>query len=244
MSEQTPKNRKAEEHFDQTQWSMVLAAADRLSPDAKDALAQLCRIYWPPIYAFIRRHGHSAHEAQDLTQDFFLHLLEKDGLRNVAPELGRFRSFLMASATNFLTNQWHREQAERRGGQFKLVSFEEFAAKEAQQLIGQSTPETTFDRLWALTILERAGDRLKREYAGAGKGALYEQLYRHLTIEPPSGATADAAKLLQMSEGALRVALHRLRRRFGELLRQEIAQTVSSPTEVEEELRALFAATG
>jgi len=232
--------------FDQTQWSMVLAAADRLSPNAKEALAQLCRTYWPPLYGFIRRRGHPAHEAQDLTQDFFVHLLEKEGLKNIAPELGKFRSFLLTSVTNFLTNEWNSQRAEKRGGQFKLVSLEEFAAQEphSQHLADQTTPEAAFDRQWAFTILERVGDRLKREYAGAGKVAVFEHLYRYLSCEPPSAATAESAKLLQMTDGALRVALYRLRRRFGELLRSEIGQTVSTPAELEEEIRALFAAIG
>ena len=230
-------------YFATTQWSMVLAVGQAGTADARRALAELCETYWPPLYAYLRRTGCSREEAEDTVQGFFALLLERDDLRDVHPERGRFRSFLLASLKHLLSNERDRARAAKRGGGRKIVSFDVEAGESrfAREPADRRTPESLFDRAWALTVLERVSRRLEAEQAAGGKGDRYAVLASHL----PGGATenyAAAADRLGRTENAVKVAVHRLRQRFGELLREEIAQTVSGPEEVDDEVKALFAA--
>jgi len=237
-----PRSRAAV--FDTTHWSQVITAGQTGMSNAAAALEELCRKYWPPIYAFVRRRGSDPHEAEDLTQAFFVHLLEHEGIKKAERAKGKFRTFLLASLTNFLNNEWDKSQTLKRGGQRQIVSLDEEAAEERyrSERVDLLTPERIFERRWAQTLVERALTQLKGEYDSREKGALFATLEPGLTGETPAGVCAEWAAVLGMGEGAVRVALHRMRRRFGELLRGEIAKTVVSPAEVEEEIRLLFAA--
>jgi len=211
---------------------------------AGDALAQLCRTYWYPLYAFVRRRGYPAHDAQDLTQDFFARLLEKTSLKSVDRAKGQFRSFLLASLKHFLDNEWDQARTQKRGGQCEFFPWDEFTGEKRyyQEPCHEMTADKIFDRRWALTVLEKVLDGLRGEYAAAGKGALFEAFEVFLSGEPAPMSYADLGDKLGMSEGAVRVAVHRLRRRYGELLRLEIAHTVASSKEIDEEIRHLIAA--
>jgi RNA polymerase sigma-70 factor (ECF subfamily) len=230
--------------FSTTHWSVVMSAGSDDSGRATVALERLCQAYWFPIYAFTRRRGSDAHEAEDLTQSFFAFLLEKEALRKVDRCKGRFRTFLLAALTNFLANEWDKRRALKRGGEHQFVSFDDAAAEACylKEATDSLTPEKLFERRWAVTLMGQVFARLKQEYAAGNKAALFEKLEPALTGEVGSGAFAQWAGELGMSEGAVKVALHRLRRRFGEALRSEIAHTVSSPDEIEDEIRQLFAA--
>lgn len=229
--------------FSTTHWSVVAAAGSDLA-GAAGALEQLCGKYWYPIYAFIRRRGSDHHQAEDLTQAFFAHLLEKETLRKADRNKGKFRTFLLAALTNFLANEWDKRQALKRGGQRQILSLNETVAEELyrQDAVETVTPETLFERRWALALLEQALARLKQEYAEAGKAELFANLEPGLSGAPGPGWYAECAGRLGMTQNAVRVALHRLRRRFGESLREEIAPTVGGAAEVEDEILHLFAA--
>jgi RNA polymerase sigma-70 factor (ECF subfamily) len=232
--------------FQDTHWSVVLAAGRADSPRAAAALETLCRVYWPPLYAFIRRRGHSPEEAQDLTQEFFARLLKRNDLATTSPEKGRFRSFLLAVLKNFLINEWHRQQCQRRGGGQVTISLdaESVEARYAIELVETATPESVFERHWAFTVLAQTMKRLREEYANAGKSDLFELLKETLSGQKRTTPRAELAARCGISVGAVDVAVHRLRRRYGELLREEIAHTVSQPGEVEEEIRHLKAVLG
>ena len=232
------------EVFSTTQWTMVLAAGQDDDPSAIPALEQLCRKYWFPIYAFIRRRGSNPHEAEDLTQGFFAFVLEKEAFKKVDREKGRFRSFLLAALTNFLANEWDKRRTLKRGGEYRMINWDEAMAEACycQEPVDSVTPEKLFERRWASALVEQVLNHLKREYAAAGKEVLFGKLESALTGELAGGTSAAWAAELGMTEGAVRVALHRLRRRFGELLRKEIAATVTGDGEVDEEIRHLFAA--
>jgi len=223
---------------------MVLSAGQNDLGRATVALERLCTRYWYPIYAFIRRRGSDHHGAEDLTQAFFTHLFEKETLKKVDRQKGKFRSFLLATATHFLTNDWDKRNTHKRGGQHQIISLDGMAAEEryAQEPVEAQTPEHLFERRWAFTLMNQALFRLKDEYSLAGKAELFARLEPGLTGEVGLGLYVDWAVGLKMTEGAVRVALHRLRRRFGELLRSEIAHTVATPEQVDEELRHLLAA--
>ncbi len=231
-------------HFATTRWSVVLAAGDENTPGAREALARLCDIYWYPLYAFVRRWGHTADDAQDLTQEFFTRLLEKHYLGDVRPERGRFRSFLLASLKHFLLNERDRVLAQKRGGGQRPVPLEGETAegRYLREPCEPSTPETIFERRWALTLLDRVLARLQDEYAASGRERLFEALRGTLTGETDAPRYAQLAARLEMTEGAVKVAVHRLRRRFGALLREEIADTVAEPGEIDDEIRYLFKA--
>lgn len=235
--------------FATTRWTMVLGAASGSDTTrAGLALEELCRTYWRPIYGFVRRQGHSAHDAQDLTQEFFRRLLAGGSLGGVDPARGRFRSFLLASLKHFLANEWDKVRTLKRGGGVSLVPLE------AADLAGDTdaeggpaagtgvTPERTFDRQWALALLDRVLARLREEHVAAGKTAFFEHLRPTLTADRTVLPYAVLGTQLGLSEGAVKVAVHRLRQRYRELLREEIADTVGSRSQVEEELRDLFAA--
>jgi RNA polymerase sigma-70 factor (ECF subfamily) len=228
--------------FATTRWSLVLAAG---TPGSADALAALSTTYWYPIYAFIRRSGCSAHDAEDLTQQFFARLLEKNFLAGADRAKGRFRSYLLGALKHFLANQRDRAAALKRGGGQMMAPLEGRSAEERyrHEPADELTPEKLFERRWALTVLEQALTRLRDEHAAAGKLDLFDRLKPALTGELPGGF-AELAAELGMTEGAVKAAVHRLRKRYREAMRAEIAQTVAREEEVEDEIRALFAALG
>ena len=222
----------------------MITAGQMESSVAARALEQLCRIYWYPLYAYVRRQGRDSHEAQDLTQEFFARLLAAKSLQFVDRSKGKFRSFLLASMNHFLAKEWNRAHRQKRGGGQVILSLDDDTA-EQQYLREPADPMTAdrlFDRRWALTVLEQAMARLKNEFTTGGKAELFEQLKASISGEPTAATYAEVAANCQMSEGAVKVAAHRLRKRYGELLREEIAQTVSRPEEVEDEIRLLVAA--
>jgi len=218
----------------------VLAAAS--SPaDASDALARLCETYWHPVYAFIRRNGHDPDKAQDLTQEFFARLIEKNYLEDVDRRRGRFRSFLLTSVKHFLANQWDRDQALKRGGGRPAVSFDAVEAEEwyIPAVRGDVTPETLFERRWAVSLLERVMMRLRSEYASAGKQEQFASMEMFLEPDSNDARYEEVAARMGISAGALRMAVLRMRRRYRSLLREEIADTVAAPDEIDEEIKFL-----
>ena len=243
-SEATSPPSSTAPNFALTRWSIVLAAANSDSVNAREALENLCRAYWPPLYAFVRRQGYSPADAQDLTQEFFARLLAKNYLEAVDPGKGRFRSFLLASMKHFLANEWDKAKAAKRGGGAVLVPISTDAAETACGVdpADQSTPEKLYERQWAVTLLEHVLTRLRAEYVRNGKTELFEPLKATLAGERTSLPYAQIAARLGMSEVAVKVTVHRLRQRYRELLREEIAQTVSTLDQVEDEIRALFSA--
>jgi RNA polymerase sigma factor (sigma-70 family) len=232
-------------NFTPTHWSVVLAAAaTNNSTLAHDALERLCRNYWLPIYAFIRRQGHNPHDAQDLTQEFFARLLEKNYLARADRDKGRFRSFLLASVKHFLANEWDKAKAQKRGGGHMLISIDAVLAENSfgSEPADLLTADKIFDRRWALALLEQVLRRLREEFARDGKEKQFEQLKATLTEASRSLPYAEIATRLATSEGAVKVAVHRLRQRYRELLRAEIADTVANAGEIDDEIRNLFAA--
>jgi RNA polymerase sigma factor (sigma-70 family) len=228
--------------FVTTRWSVVLAARDRESPDSAAALEALCRAYWYPLYAYVRRLGHSPEDAQDLTQEFFLRLLQKDYLQAVAREKGRFRAFLIVALKRFLANEWDRARARKRGGGKTPLSLDA-AAAEKRYAIEPATglsADRIYERRWALTLLDEVMARLREEFLRAGKAAEFEGLKVFLTAGKGVVPYAEVALKMGMTEGALRVAVHRVRRRFRELFREQIAHTVGSPEEIDEEVHHLL----
>lgn len=228
--------------FRTTHWSVVLAATQSNSPQYQPALSALCRTYWYPLYAFARRQGRNPQDAEDLTQGFFARLLAKDGLASVRPENGRFRSFLLTSLRNFLANDWDRNHAAKRGGTHSIISLEDQAGEDRylREPFHEATPEKLFDQSWALTVIETALRRLRKKYADDGKVQIFEAIHSYLEDDGPQ-TYAQMAAQLNMTEGAVKMAVLRLRENFRANLRMEIAQTVDSPGEIDEELRHLFA---
>jgi RNA polymerase sigma-70 factor (ECF subfamily) len=229
--------------FTTTHWSVVLRAGRSESPAAQAALAELCQAYWYPLYAYIRRQGHGADAAKDLAQDFFTGLVTKRFFSAAKPEKGRFRAFLLVTLKRFLINEWHRERAQKRGGGAPVVSIDECLAESRYDLepAHAESADVLFDRQWAVALLERVLARLEQDYAAAGKQALFDLLRGCIAQSAAAPSYAETAAQLGMTQGAVKVAAHRLRSRYRELLRAEIAQTVSSPEDVDEELRHLFA---
>ncbi|MBX3744972.1 MAG: sigma-70 family RNA polymerase sigma factor [Verrucomicrobiae bacterium] len=227
--------------FRTTHWSVVLQAGVGDAPRAADALERLCRAYWRPIYGYVRRRGYGPHEAEDMVQGFFEGLLRREGLRQVDPAKGRFRSFLLASVNHFLANEWDRSQRLKRGGGCEFVSIdaEEIEGEGLGELADEATPERDFERQWARTVLARVVDRLREDYTASGFGARFEGLREFLLGDPEGASYADAGRRLGMSVAAVTSAIHRLRVRYREVFRDEIAQTVADPDEVDEEIRHL-----
>jgi RNA polymerase sigma factor (sigma-70 family) len=239
-------NPKGRSDFRTTHWSVVVAAGWDQSAQGTAALETLCRAYWFPLYCFVRRKGYDAHTAQDLTQTFFEKLLEKEYLRQVQAGRGRFRNFLLAALNHFLANEWDRLQAKKRGGGHQFISFEEVAVEERYSLepVEAVTPERLFEQRWAEALLERVLARLGDEYGNSGKPERFAALKLFLIEDGPENSQAEIAQQLNMSISAVKSAVHRLRQRYGELLREEIGQTVAFSDEIDGELRHLFQALG
>jgi RNA polymerase sigma factor (sigma-70 family) len=232
--------------FATTHWSVVLSARDRSSPKSDEALETLCRTYWFPLYAFVRRLGHNPEDAQDFTQEFFARLLKKEYLKSAEREKGRFRTFLLVVLKRFLANEWDRQHARKRGGTTPIVSIDKelaesrFASEPAHNL----QPDVLFDRQWAMTLLERTMSRLHDEYVATGRARLFELLRGCVAKDESALPYEDIAARLNLTEAAVKMAVHRLRARYREILRAEIAATVQAPEEIEEEIRHLFSTFG
>jgi RNA polymerase sigma factor (sigma-70 family) len=230
--------------FVSTHWSMVLAAGQRALPESQQALASLCQAYWPAVYVFVRRQVVDLHEAQDLTQAFFTQLLEKNLLAVAQPKRGRFRSFLLTSVQHFLINEWDKQKTARRGGGKKILSLD-FQQHDSNCLFEPAdamTPEKLFERQWVVGLLEQVMARLRGEFTRAGKEKTFDCLKGFLAGADAEKSLAECAQYLGISENAAKVAAHRLRKRYRELLRAEVAQTLADPAEIEDEIRQLFAA--
>ena len=232
--------------FATTHWSLVLAARQSGTPGAAQALDKLCRTYWYPLYAYIRHRGHSVEDAQDLTQEFFARLLEHKQLRVADPERGKFRSFLLGTLKHFLSDERKKVRAQKRGGGQELLSLEARSAEDRYRLEPATdlTPEKIFDRRWAWTVMEQTVARLREEYVAAERAELFEELKHFQTGEDAGRSYAEVAVRLGLSESAVKSAIWRLRQRHGDLLREEIAHTVATPAEVDEEIRYLIAVLG
>lgn len=234
-----PKQR--DRSFVPTRWSVVLSAANDTGPVAAQAMSTLCETYWYPLYAFVRRQGHNPHDAEDLTQAFFARLLEKRYLAGIQREGGRFRSFLLTALKRFLANEWDRARAAKRGGEQVIVSLDRDTAESRYRLepAHELTPEKLFERQWAQALLQNVFKTLRQEYAG--KAELFDQISSSLSRPRGELPYVEIAARLNSTEGAIKMAVQRLRARYRELLRAEVAQTVAHPDETEDELRHLFA---
>ncbi len=230
--------------FATTRWTLIRAAGDGAKPEAREALERLCQLYWFPIYAHFRRKGNAADPSADLTQAFFAHLLESDALHSAEPERGRFRSFLLTAADHFLANEYHKQSAQKRGGGRVIVSIDvrDAEGRLLRDPADGHTPERAFERSWAMALLERVFEQLRREYAETDKADLFAQLYVFLPKGERPKSYRDVARELRMTEAAVKVAVHRLRQRFGRLLREEILETVERPEDIDEEITRLFEA--
>lgn len=226
--------------FATTHWSVVLDAGSSDTTRARKALEQLCQTYWFPVYAYIRRRGHSPHDAQDLTQGFFARLLEGNWVVRADPERGRFRSYLLGALNHFLAKERRREQAQKRGGGIPLEYFDTAEERFGNEPVTGPTPEQEFDRKWAVTLLEVVLQRLGAEFQVENKAKMFETLKPALVGDRDAQPYSALAESLSMSEGALKVAVHRLRKRYRRILREEVAQTVASADEVPDEIRHLF----
>ena len=232
--------------FRETHWSVVLAAGEGETSRAAAALDKLCRAYWQPLYAYVRRRGHGPHDAQDLTQEFFLLLLARQDLARVHPAKGKFRTFLLACLDHFLKNEWHKRQTLKRGGGQSPLQLDVGEAEESlrTELRPEVSPERLFDRRWAVAVLNQAIDGLRREMIEAGDESLFQELHVFLT-EPASPAGYDCvAARLGMAPGAVATSVHRLRKRYREWVRGILAETVATPLELEEEMRYLLEVCG
>lgn len=228
--------------FATTHWSVVLTAGRTDTVRANDALARLCQTYWYPLYGYVRRRGYSAHDAQDLTQEFFARLLERQSLAAVDPNRGRFRSFMLGVMNHFLADEWHRARAQKRGGGAVILplEFETAETKYTHEPADTTTPEQHYERRWAMTLLEEVLRRLAREYQADGRAELFAALNPCLVGERAAQPYAELAVKLGVTEGTVKSAVHRMRQRYRQLLREEIAHTVAEPGEVDAELRHLF----
>jgi len=236
-------SRYAPRVFPNTRWSVVLAAKQRPSPESAAALEAICRAYWYPLYAYVRRCGQSPPDAQDLTQEFFCRLLEKRWLNSAHPDKGKLRTFLIVALKHFMSKEWRRASAQRRGGGQSQVQFDTAFAESRYAVEDPSLAAVdTFDQQWALTLLDLTVSRLRDEFAVAGKGADFEALKNCLMAERGAIDYPAVAKRLGGNEVAARVAVHRLRKRFREVYREEISQTLADGADLDVELRHLAAA--
>ena len=228
--------------FATTHWSVVLAVGQRDTPESAAALERLCRAYWYPLYAYIRRQGSSREDAQDLTQAFFAHLLRKNFLSSVGPEKGRFRSFLLACLKHFLVDEWEKARAAKRGATCpeRLLDLEQAEKRYQLEACAGASAESLYERRWALDLLAHVLNQLRAEAVASGKEAVFDQLQGCLLGERPTETYAQVGARLGLSETAVKVTVHRLRQRYRERLREQIAHTVRRPEEIEEEMRYLF----
>jgi RNA polymerase sigma-70 factor (ECF subfamily) len=240
----TPGEINAGRNFATTHWSVVLAARRQHTPQSDAALEKLCRTYWFPLYAYVRRRGHSPEEAEDSVQGFFARFLEKNYLAGLDAERGRFRAFLLAALKHYLANEWDKSQRQKRGGGAKHLSLDWESADTEFQLadVRHLSPEKNFDREWALALLAKVIRTMQAECEADGKAKHFEHLKIFLTAGRDDRPYTAAAQALGMDEAAVRTAVHRLRKRYRQLLRDEIANTLSDPAQVDEEMRALFGA--
>ena len=229
--------------FATTHWSVVRNAGDSVSPESGDALESLCKSYWYPLYAYVRRRGYDVETAKELTQEFFAQLLAKRLLQGVDPTKGRFRSWLLGVMKHFLAHEWARARAQKRGGGEPVFSLDELEAESRYHLepADESNPERIFDRRWALTVLEHAAAKLRQEYESAGKADLFTALQQFVSTEGTSLSYDECATRVGLTVSAVKSAIHRVRQRYQELVREEIAQTVTTASEVDEEIRYLLA---
>jgi len=227
--------------FTTTRWTVVLQAGGPTSPGSAAALDQLCRSYWHPLYHYARRSGLTPTDAEDLTQSFFAHLLEKDVIARADPQRGRFRTFLLCSFRNFQSNHRAHAAAGKRGGGQPVISLDELEAEHRYHALPSAlSPEKLYDQQWAASLLAQVMRNLQAEYTALNKGPLFKLLRQVLLGEDPATGYGELARVAGISEGAFKVAVHRLRHRYREALRQEVAQTVATPGEVEDELRHLL----
>lgn len=235
---------KPRHYFATTHWSVVLAAGKHDTVSAEVALEKLCSSYWYPLYAYVRKRGISPHDAQDLTQAFFASIMEKQSLANVDPQRGRFRSFLIGAMNHFLASEWRKSQAQKRGGGNLMLSLDLAMAEQRLELepADFNTPDQTFDKAWAAAVLENVLQALEAEYQLQKKELLFQTLKQTLTGSRDAQPYSELAQRLDMNEGAVKTAVHRLRKRYRELLQTEVANTVGSAGEVEDEMRYLFRA--
>jgi DNA-directed RNA polymerase specialized sigma24 family protein len=229
--------------FATTHWSVVLAAGQGETPQSAAALERLCGNYWYPLYAYVRRQGYDVADAQDLTQGFFAHILSRGFLKRANPAKGKFRSFVLGALRYFLADEWAKLQAQKRGGGLTPVFLDAQTAEARYRLepVDSMDAEKLFERRWATTLLDRVLERLEEEFAGAGRKPVFDQLRGCLLDDKGSATYAEIAAALQMTEGAVKVAVHRLRQRYRELFHEEVAHTVEEPSEVNDEVRHLFA---
>lgn len=235
------ESRSSSGRFVTTRWNMVLSAATG-GVTQGDALEELCRAYWYPVYAHVRRRGHAPDDAQDLTQEFFARLLEKNWLSGIEPTGGRFRSFLLTAVNRFLANEYDRTQAAKRGGGKRVISLDEGHAEQrfAHEPVTNESPDRIFERQWAATLMDRALTRLRSESDSRGTGGEFAALNPFLSRDPETGEYAALARALKTSHSNIAVAVHRLRARYRELVREQVAQTLLDPVEVSQELHYLY----
>ena len=240
----TPASTAPGDVFATTHWTVVLTAGQRHTPQSDGALEELCRTYWFPLYAYVRRRGHTKEDAEDLTQAFFVRFLEKNYLAGLSAERGRFRAFLLASLKHFLINEWDKSRCQKRGGGVMPLSLDWQTADTQFQIAAtaEPSPDKAFDREWAVALLAKVIERLQAECVAEGRAKQFAELKIFLTAGKGELSHATAAKALNMDEGAVRGAVHRLRKRYRQLLRDEIAQTLADSADVDEEMRALFGA--
>ena len=242
MSSDGPFSTPENPDFATTQWQVVQGVADSDSGVRRSALATLCEKYWYPLYAYVRRLGQDSNQAADLTQAFFADLFERGDLERIDSDLGKFRSFLLASIRNFIRNEWKKQKTEKRGGGQPLLSIDYVSADErfSNEPEDGNTAEVLYEREWALTLIDRVHNQLEKEFAGRGKKHQFDVLRNHLAGKSEESTLADSAAKLGITEVAAKVSVHRMRSKFGELLRLEIANTVQSDDEVDAEIQHLF----
>ena len=235
-----------ERWFATTHWSVVLKAGDNTSPDAAEALERLCRTYWFPLYAYVRRKGRSPEDAQDLTQEFFAQFLEKNSFSHARRERGRFRSFLLTSLQNFLSHEWESACAQKRGGGQRPVVWDEASAERRYELeaVSHLSPDKIFEQRWALALFQHALSQLRSEFEGAGKARHFHEFKRFLTERADDGEYGAIASRLGMSAGAVSTSICRMRERYAALVKEGIAHTVSNAADIEDELRYLIGLLG
>ena len=230
--------------FSTTHWSVVVAAGNSQTSRSREALAVLCEKYWQPLYAYVRRRGHTVEEAQDLTQEFFTRLMEKNYLGDARQERGKFRAFLLVALKHFLANEWHKAHAQKRGGGHPHIPLDFALAESRQGLepVDDHTPDKVYEKQWAVSLLDQVLRRLRQEQERAGKAKEFNHLKAYLASGSVRVRYAEIAQRLEVSEGAVKVAVHRLRKRYRALLREEILATVADPKNADDELRHLVSA--